>query len=155
MPVADRKVQKVLDQFFSARKVLVADSSRSTRVSITKTLTDIGAKSNSIVPVSAFEEARRKIEEDPPHLLVTDYYLDKRCGLELVDYQRKAIGDDSQRMFILCTSNADESTVAEAAEEDVDAYILKPFSPKTLQENLVADPVGGFSAELAFQIVLD
>ena len=63
--------------------------------------------------------------------------MESRFGLELIPTQREVRPNLDDRLFVLVTGNAAESVVAEAAEEDVDSYILKPFTGASIRYYLV------------------
>ena len=70
-------------------------------------------------------------------LAIVDWNMPEMNGIELL---RKARADDkiSKIPFIMITAEIDEETIAEAAETEVDAYIIKPFVAKTLEEKMNA-----------------
>lgn len=128
---------KQFADFVSEKRILIADVNQSIRSSISKTLSDLGAKPNHIHLASNFAEAAEQIRVNSPEIVITDYHLDRRYGLELIPIHREVRPDLNERLFILVTSNSDESVVAEAAEEDVDAFILKPFTVASIRYYLV------------------
>jgi len=68
---------------------------------------------------------------------IVDWNMPRMTGVELL---RKARADDrfAKTPFIMITAEVDESTIAEAAETAVDAYIIKPFVATTLEEKINA-----------------
>ncbi|MBF0551216.1 MAG: tetratricopeptide repeat protein, partial [Deltaproteobacteria bacterium] len=75
-------------------------------------------------------------ERKPFDLIICDWNMPRMKGIDLLKIIRE---DDSLKdiPFLLVTGEMDEATVAEAAETNVDAYILKPFGPKTLMEKVI------------------
>jgi tetratricopeptide (TPR) repeat protein len=75
------------------------------------------------------EEAEELIQKHRPNLIFCDYQIGNRFGLDLLQKQRQEYPKLlNQCLFILVTGNTSQSAVAQAAEEDVDAYILKPYT---------------------------
>jgi CheY-like chemotaxis protein len=139
--------------YLSSRKILIADTNQSIRSSLSKVLTEAGAKSNSIRLASNFIEALEHIRDFSPEVVITDYHVESRCGLELIQPHREALPAEADRLFILVTSNAAESVVAEAAEEEVDAYVLRPFTNNSIRYYLARACIGklypsGYRTEL-------
>jgi len=68
-------------------------------------------------------------------LVITDWLMPRMEGIDLL---RKARGTEKFRNlpFLIVTGVVDEETVAEAAETEVDAYIIKPFVAKTLEDRM-------------------
>jgi tetratricopeptide (TPR) repeat protein len=71
-----------------------------------------------------------------PRLVLCDYMLGSRSGLDLLQSARVPQESDNS-VFILVTGNTSQGAVARAAEEDVDSFILKPYTLETLKSGLV------------------
>jgi CheY-like chemotaxis protein len=90
-----------------------------------------------VLLASNFHEAMEQVRSNQPDIVIADYHLDSRYGLELIPAHRECRPNLDDRLFVLVTGNASESAVAEAAEEDVDAFILKPFTGASIRYYLV------------------
>ena len=84
-----------------------------------------------------YDEAVEKIQSLKPCFLITEYEIDGKSGLALIVAQQKVV-EDSLRLSIVVTKNSNDSVVAEAAEEQVDAFLLKPFSPNDFTSKMKA-----------------
>lgn len=129
--------QKVFEQFISDKKILIADASGGARASIAGVITSLGAKMAQITLCQSFAEAEAEIERNAPSLVIADYDFGKRCGLDLLQRQRAARPHLKESVFILVTGNTSQSAVAKAAEEDVDTYVIKPFTAGVLKASIV------------------
>src|SRR5262249_34840996 len=99
------------------------------RASLAQGLIDLGASMHQIRLVSNFAEAQALIGTECPDILLSEFDLDGgTCGLDLMSARRKKGGISQQSLFILVTGNNSQAAVARAAEEDVDGYILKPYT---------------------------
>lgn len=115
-------------EFIQEKRILVADTSAGVRAGIASVLRDLGAKSSNMVLAHNFDVAVTEIKRFKPHVLICDYHMDDRCGLELFDFLK---GDDSRAknsLTMLVSADSDQSALAEAADEDIDSFILKPFT---------------------------
>lgn len=119
----------VFTDYLGDRKILIADSSGVARSAVAKLLGSMGAKDGSILLSADYGDAETQIETHEPLVVVCDYDLDQKCGLELIQKHRSTARDGKRGLFILVTGNTSQTAVAQAAEEDVDSYILKPFTP--------------------------
>jgi CheY-like chemotaxis protein len=119
------------------KKVVIADGNKTIRATVARALVELGAKVTDITLASTRNDARQAIQSGAPDLVFADYHLENHCGLELIQDHRRARTDIEKTLFVLVTSNATESAVAEAAEGDVDAYLLKPFTLDTLKRYVV------------------
>ncbi|MGZ3709582.1 MAG: response regulator, partial [Bdellovibrionota bacterium] len=123
---------QIFSKFLAVNSVVIADSSSTSRSYLANLLVKMGAKTSSIGLASSFEDALEEIARVKPKIIICDYDLEKRCGLDLLQEQRKQNPDAKDRLFILVTGNSSQTAVARAAEEDVDTYIIKPFTAETL-----------------------
>ncbi|MCM2322937.1 MAG: response regulator [Oligoflexia bacterium] len=125
----DPKAQaKAFEKYIAGKKILIADPSGASRASIANILASMGAKTVQFTLASSYLEAEDAIERLQPGVVIADYDLGKRCGLDLLQKQRLHNKSLAQSLFVLVTGNTSQSAVAKAAEEDVDTYIIKPFT---------------------------
>ena len=128
---------KQFQNYISTRKILIADGSAVSRTALGKQLIVMGAKPSDIVLVPNFTLAESEIERIKPEIVICDYDLGKRCGLDLLQKQRLQRPESKSSLFILVTGNSSQSAVAKAAEEDVDTFILKPFTAEVLRNSIM------------------
>lgn len=133
----DKKQAAVFATYIKDKKILVADASATARASIHASLTQMGATGNNIVLAGSYSEAAQEIINTKPQVVICDYDLGQRCGLELLQQQRVQNPDSKQSLFILVTGNTSQTAVARAAEEDVDTYIIKPFTAGILRSSIM------------------
>lgn len=129
--------EKVFAHFIATKSILIVDSSGPCRVTIANMLISMGAKTAQIKLISQYEEALEKLRSEPVQILFSDYHLGKHCGIDLLEIQRERLQDDKNRIFVLATSNSSQSAVARAAEEEVDGYLVKPFTADVLKSALL------------------
>jgi tetratricopeptide (TPR) repeat protein len=125
---------KLFANYIHRKITIVADPSSVARSAIAQCLNSLGARTSNIVLVSNFDEAQHQISRLKPHLIIAEYDLGKRCGLELLQMQRTERPDGRDSLFILVTGNTSQTAVANSAEEDVDTFVLKPFTLSKLKE---------------------
>jgi len=85
-----------------------------------------------VVGMLRFEDARRRIADDPPDILITDVRLGKYNGLQLVLQMRDARPDS--RIIVL--SAYDDPTLREEASRSGAQYLVKPVGRQELVEAL-------------------
>ncbi|MBI3558469.1 MAG: hypothetical protein HY074_19540 [Deltaproteobacteria bacterium] len=134
----DQKEAEAFAKYLESRKVLIADPSTSSRSGLFAVFRDLGARSNLTLLVNTFSQAQATIVSDKPHIVVAEYDLGKRCGLELLQSQREQRPEETKEcLFVVVTSNTSQTAVARSAEEDIDAYIIKPFTPEVVRRTLM------------------
>jgi len=136
MAKKDDSAEKI-KAFLSTRSALICDESNTSRSSIKKILAKLGCPVSKIDGVQKLSEAMTIIESSAPAVVVADYNLGKDCGLTVFESLSQKYPDSQDRFFVLSTGSASESAVAEAADEDVDCFILKPFTAKSLEDSLI------------------
>lgn len=125
---------KIFAEYIADKKVLIADCSGSSRAGLAKLLITLGAKTSNIAMAPTYDVAQDAMKKMSPHVVITEYDLGNRCGLDLLQAQRAAQAESKKSLFILVTSNTSQSAVAQAAEEDVDTFILKPYTLEVLRQ---------------------
>lgn len=137
-----RVLVKVFDDpnfyhFLERQKILIVDPNSTSRLSFVKILVGLGADGKKIRMARTFHLALESIRDFMPHFVIAEFQLGERSGLELAALQREArLGDRLNCSFILITSNPTQTSVALAAEEEVDSFIVKPFNQDTVREML-------------------
>jgi CheY-like chemotaxis protein len=131
------KKKELFKEFLSNNTILVVDKSSASRRRLTKTLVDLGSKRNQVHSVAHYSEAVDIIEKEKPQLVLSDYAINGGSGFDLFSDYRKLHPDEKKSTLILITSNISQSAVAKAAEEDVDSFIIKPYTVKSLEKSLV------------------
>ena len=125
-------------KYLEGKKILIADVSATARSGLFKIFQDLGAKSNQLILVNTFQQAAAQIPLIKPHIVLAEYDLGRRCGLDLLQTQRQQMPEETKQMvFVVVTSNTSQTAVARAAEEDIDAYVIKPFTPEVVRKTLM------------------
>lgn len=136
------KKEELFKEFLSSGNIMIVDKSSASRRRLTKTLVDLGANRNQIESVSHFSEAIANIETKKPKLILSDYELNGGSGFDLFKEYRLKYPDEKKSVLILVTSNISQSAVAKAAEEDVDSFIIKPYTVQSLEKSLISTVIG-------------
>lgn len=77
----------------------------------------------------------RRLERDPPHLIVLDWMMPHESGLEVCQRLRAA-GDRTP--IIMLTAKGDEDERIEGLDAGADDYLPKPFNPRELVSRIHA-----------------
>ena len=112
-------------------RVLVADDSSTMRKIILRSLSAVGVP--SAVEAADGEEAINLFEPGKFDLVLTDWNMPRKNGLEVIQEVRK---QDPDVTIIMVTTEAEKSRVLEAIQAGVSDYLVKPFTADTLREKL-------------------
>lgn len=132
-----KKLEHFFAQYIGQQKIVIADTSASSRTLLANALVSMGAKANHIILASKYEIAEAEIKKNKPRVVVCDYNLERKYGLDLLQKQRALVPETKESLFLLVTGNTSQSAVAKAAEEDVDAFIIKPFTLEVLKNTIL------------------
>ena len=118
-------------------KALVIDGNPLSRSIIVGQLRDAGV--GTIVQCPRVADARTKLETWPFDVVICEQYFDREAttGQELLDDLRRNQLLPFYTVFVMVTSEASYSKMAEAAESALDAYLLKPHTAAGLVERIV------------------
>ena len=112
-------------------KVLVADDSGVMRKILIRSLNACGV--SEIVEASDGAEALNRFQEQSFNLVLTDWNMPNKTGLEVLQSIRAA---GSTVPVIMITTEAESSRVKEAIVAGVTDYLAKPFENDTLRAKL-------------------
>ena len=81
------------------------------------------------------ENCLKKMFDFQPDFLILDWNMPRMAGIEVVQKTR-----EGQRFsdipILMVTAEVEESQIAQAAENDIDGYIIKPFVALTLESKI-------------------
>jgi len=132
------KDAELFQKFLPGRKILIADSNAGSRSSLFNVLKEMGAKSNQLFLANTYKAAEEQIAELKPHVVIAEYEFGPRCGLELLQSQREQRPKETKDcIFIIVTGNTSQTAAARALEEDIDAYIIKPYTLEFVRKTIL------------------
>lgn len=114
-------------------RIVIADDIVTMRKILLSMLRYIGYR--NIAVAEDGQEAWEIISKEKVDLVISDWNMPRMTGIELLHKVRSTY-EYENLPFIMVTGEVDETNVAQAAENDVDSYMLKPFVPKELEEKI-------------------
>ncbi len=111
-------------------KVLVADDSSTMRKIILRSLRAIGIPDEETVEASDGAEAVDLFGQGHFDLVLTDWNMPAKSGLEVTQEIRK---QNATVPIIMITTESEKSRVVEAIQAGVSDYLVKPFDAETLR----------------------
>jgi len=112
-------------------KFLIVDDSATMRRIVMNTLKKLGH--DQFVEAENGEEALKKLREGGVEFILTDWNMPVMSGLDLILSVRKTNPDIP---ILMITTNAAKDDIIEAIRAGANNYIVKPFTPDTLEEKL-------------------
>ncbi len=126
--ISSIKASKILCKFLEDSTVFIVDSSGGSRARLASILIDLGASSSRIETFMNVDFARERFESKKPAIVFSDHKVGKGSGFQLLQDLKKNHPELKKTLFVMVSSNSSQSVVARAAEEDIDAFILKPYT---------------------------
>jgi len=114
-------------------RVLVVDDSSTMRAVQSSCLKFLGIAAENISEATDGLHALVCLEQERFDLILCDLYMPRASGLEVLKEVRYT---DSQTPFLMITTEAEESVIAEAMQLGANVYLVKPFPPSILQKKL-------------------
>lgn len=115
----------------STKTILIADDSATMRAMLVAIVEGLG--DYQIVEASSGFEALRLLPRDHVDLILTDINMPDINGLELISYLRANPNYKNIPVFIISTEGSAKD-IEKGKQLGADEYIIKPFSPATLQQ---------------------
>lgn len=125
-----------IQEYLSELSALIVEPSNAFAQVIHSSLVQFGMKGDKIFNANSYSDAVSIIGQMKPKILITEYMIGKHFGLALIDKQDEH-HDPLFRISIIVTKESSDNAVAEAAEEQLDAYIVKPFSGADFQQRFL------------------
>lgn len=129
--------EQLVQEYLNNTGLLIVDKNFSSRNRLLKVFMDIGIKRHLIYVTGNMVEAEQYVQDKDIGVVVSDYSISGGSGFDLFRIVRKKYPEDKKLSQILVTSNISQTAVAKAAEEDVDSFVIKPYTLKSIHENLV------------------
>jgi len=114
--------------------VLVAEDNPNLRKVIVNIVRKIGYK--NVVEADDGIKAWTEIERGTIGLVLTDWSMPGMNGLELLKKVRGAKDPIKNLPILMITAADTKDSILTAGKEGVDAYIIKPFSVKTIMDKI-------------------
>ncbi len=113
--------------------ILIVDDQSTMRNLLRGMLEKIGF--NNLDEAEDGDVALNKMKQQRYELVISDLHMPRMSGLELLRQARDMQGLKDVP-FMMVTTESSKSAVLEAIRLKVNGYIVKPFTPETLQEKL-------------------
>ncbi|MHC5057194.1 MAG: response regulator [Planctomycetota bacterium] len=120
-------------------KILVVDDSRTMRKIVRNALEGMGYSPSSVVEASDGVDAIQKIREHrlKIDIILADWNMPNMDGLALLK-QLQSVDELKRIPVIMVTGEAQRDRVVEAIKHGARNYIVKPFTPETLRQKVLA-----------------
>ncbi len=116
-------------------KVMVVDDQVTSRLLLTEALQSLGFKSISVAKDG--EEAVQALQQDPHHLIISDFNMPKMDGLALLQAVRNNPATKNAA-FIILTAQGDRALVQKAAALGANNVLAKPFTAEKIKAAIEA-----------------
>jgi CheY-like chemotaxis protein len=131
------KKRLIFQERIQNKRILICDSSSASRRRLAKMLVDLGSKMPFISIHEKYSTALDELPKFNPDIIIADFDLIGGSGFDLIQAQRATLKTTKDHFFVIVTANSTQSAIAQAAEEDIDAYILKPYTIQSFNESLL------------------
>jgi two-component system, chemotaxis family, chemotaxis protein CheY len=133
--------------------ILIVDDSEIIRRVVKKVIKQAGINADMIYEAADGMEALEIIKAQPVDLVLSDINMPRMDGLQMLMHLRQIETKENLPVIVISTEGSEE-TVREAMELGATGYVLKPFSPEKLVEQLrplglVCDPPAQSEVDLS------
>lgn len=130
--------KEVFKSYLDKTEVLIVDKNPSSRNRLLKTMIDLGGKKQALHTCGSLDEALQIMNTKKIGIVLSDYYIMGGSGFDLFRSIREKDPENKELCLILVTANISQTAVAKAAEEEVDSFVIKPYTIQSIQENLIS-----------------
>jgi tetratricopeptide (TPR) repeat protein len=124
-----------MDPSYKSLTVLVVDDVFNVRAMLKNMLRQLGF--GTLLEASSGEKAVELLTQEVVDLVLCDWNMPGMKGVDVLRFVRKQ-AENATLPFIMVTGEINEAVVAEAAETEVDAYLVKPFTMQSLGQRVAS-----------------
>ncbi len=123
----------LVEEYLKGKSILVVDPSMQFRSIVARFMSTLASSSSKIVTATSLLTAKRAMQVNQPRIIISDFNLHDGSALEMAELLQRYEPNAQNRALIILSAHSDETSIIEAAEEDVDGYLLKPVSLDTMK----------------------
>lgn len=117
-------------------RVLIVSSNSSARRSLQKFFCEEGISVQNIKARAKISDAMEDLKAGNISLIISDYMVAGRSGIELFEEVQRINPYLKDSLFVLMSRESCKAEIAQAAEEEVDAFVLMPFTAGSIRRTL-------------------
>lgn len=117
-----------LKSFLGTHDILIAEGCLFSRNRLQKLLLSLGAVSEKIHHATNLSEAKSILSTKNIYIIFAEYFIENSNASELSKIFNESSIDSEKRIFIITTANGSKEFVVKSTNDDIDFYLLKPFS---------------------------
>lgn len=118
---------ELIKSFLNASKVLIVDKRTPSRRNLRAHLFLIGVSDDNIFESDNVKESCELIKDHLPSIVIFNTKLSDGSGFNIVSYYKNKYVESENCIFLVVTGTTAHPIVSQASEEQVDAFILRPF----------------------------
>ncbi|MFP4382135.1 MAG: response regulator [Candidatus Sumerlaeia bacterium] len=119
--------------------ILIVDDSMLIRQVVKKVIKQVGLQPDKTLEANDGKEALAILEQEDVHLVLSDINMPNMDGMQLLMHLRQ-IDKYRELPVLMVSTEGSEDTMREAMELGANGYVLKPFTPEAMAEQL--EPLG-------------
>lgn len=129
---------EIFRRYIAKMKMMIVDPNAAACSSLFGVMRELGAHPSNLFLIHSFSEADQMMSKIKPGLVLTEFMVGEKCGLDLLKVQRERYPSETLAcLFIIVTSNHSQSAAARSLEEEVDAYIVKPYTLNSVRRTIM------------------
>lgn len=132
----DKKNKNVLD-YFENKTWLIIDGSASTRTSLKKSISQLGAKMSNMIDTDNFQDAQVIIQEKRPHYIIGNNIINGGSTAMLFQEHLRAVPNRLGAGFFIVVTSDCVDEVAMELDYDMDGIVALPFTGAAIIDSVL------------------
>jgi len=121
-------------KFFGAKKAVILSNSGNLRITLRSILRQLGVPSDSILLTQSYEEALKLINEHKPEIVITEFSIEEKSCVELIDNQRTHQPIRLKSFSCVISPVSLSSQAYKALSKEVDLHLIKPITIESFEK---------------------
>lgn len=134
----NEKKNKPIISYFENKSWLILESSASTRTSMKKTITQLGAKLSNMFDADNFLDAEKILNSKKPNYIIGNKNVNGGTITNIFNIHLKIAPNRLENGFFVITEENSMAEVAWALEYDMDGIISLPFTGATIIDTILS-----------------
>ena len=134
--MAKLKDSEILANFLGAQNALIINGNPGTKRVIRQVLMEMGIKAPNVKVADTYKDGLEMLDKGKPQIVSAEYEIEGKPGLDLLTQMRGYCPSSIDGTFILVSEKNSPSIAAQAAEEEVDAFLTQPFTVTSIKNEL-------------------
>jgi len=116
------------EKFFGDKKAIIVSASGNLRITLRGIVRQLGISANNVLMAQTFEEAAKLIDQQMPEIIITEFSIEEKSCIELVDKQRQHKPIRLKSLSCVISSMDLSVHSSKSLDREIDLHLIQPIT---------------------------